>query len=38
MFFLCVLVINELDGLKKDLLTDKYHDYNHAQMVMNNAR
>ncbi|KAK3737445.1 hypothetical protein QZH41_000167 [Actinostola sp. cb2023] len=33
-----IVVINELDGLKKDFMVNKYHDFNHAQMVMNNAR
>ncbi|XP_031553390.1 telomerase-binding protein EST1A-like [Actinia tenebrosa] len=33
-----LVVINELDGLKKDLMIDKYHDFAHAQMVLENSR
>ena len=31
-------VINELDGLKKDVLLDKCDDLQHAHYVMENAR
>ena len=41
MFFFFVkssAVINELDGLKKDVLLDKCDDLQHAHYVMENAR
>ncbi|XP_068678866.1 telomerase-binding protein EST1A-like [Montipora foliosa] len=33
-----LIVINELDGLRKDFHRDKYNDLQHAQYVLENAR